>query len=167
MTAMSPGVIADSIVNLCGALGLCVAMFALYRRDPRSPLTQRLLLLLGVVAVLFFARGVAWWTGSVLLDRLSLIPAALVPLGALIVTEGILRRHAPRIGQDRGVGRRRRDRPWRRVRAGELHHALRDRAGVISARGICDLRVAAGDAGPHLAAGLRKPQHRPRSRPAR
>ena len=30
------------------------------------------------------------------LDRLSLIPAAAVPLGALIVTEGILRRHAPR-----------------------------------------------------------------------
>ena len=96
MSPMSSGVIADFIVNLCGALGLCVAMFALYRRDPRSPLTLRLLLLLGVVALLFFARGVAWWTGSALLDRLSLIPAALLPLGALIVTEGILRRHAPR-----------------------------------------------------------------------
>ena len=76
---MTSSVIADSIVNLCGALGLCVAMFALHRRDPRSPLTQRLLLMLGVVALLFFTRGVAWWTGSVLLDRLSLIPAALVP----------------------------------------------------------------------------------------
>src|SRR4051794_11820153 len=96
MSAMSSGVIADSIVNLCGALGLCVAMFALHRRDSRGPLTRRLLLLLGVVAVLFFTRGVAWWTGSLLLDRLSLIPAAMVPLGALIVTEGILRRHAPR-----------------------------------------------------------------------
>jgi hypothetical protein len=93
---MTPGVIADSIVNLCGALGLSVAMFALYRRDPRSPLTQRLLLLLGIVAFLFFTRGVAWWTASAALDRLSLIPAALVPLGVLIVTEGILRRHAPR-----------------------------------------------------------------------
>jgi hypothetical protein len=93
---MTSSVIADSIVNLCGALGLCVAMFALHRRDPRSPLTQRLLLMLGVVAVLYFMRGVAWWTGSVRLDRLSLIPAALVPLGALVVTEGILRRHAPR-----------------------------------------------------------------------
>ena len=41
-------------------------------------------------------RGVAWWTESEWLDWLSLIPAALVPLGALIVTEGILRRHAPR-----------------------------------------------------------------------
>ncbi|HEY9452925.1 MAG TPA: hypothetical protein VIR82_09640 [Bradyrhizobium sp.] len=93
---MTSGVIADSIVNLCGAIGLGVAMYALHRRDPRSPLTQRLLVLLGIAAVLFLTRGVAWWTGSVWLDRLSLIPAATVPLGALIVTEGILRRHAPR-----------------------------------------------------------------------
>ena len=93
---MTPGVIADSVVNLCGAIGVSVAMVALYRRDPGSPLTQRLLVMLGVVAALFFTRGVAWWTGSVWLDRLSLIPASFVPLGALIVTEGILRRHAPR-----------------------------------------------------------------------
>jgi hypothetical protein len=93
---MTASVIADSIVNLCGAIGLCVAMVALYRRDPKSPLTRRLLFMLGVVAVLFLARGVAWWSGSVWLDRLSLIPAVLVPLGALIVTEGMLRRHAPR-----------------------------------------------------------------------
>ena len=94
--AMTPGVIADSIVNLCGAIGLGVAMVMLHRRDPRSPLTKRLLIALGVITLLFFVRGAAWWTGSVLLDRLSVIPAALVPLGALIVTEGILRRHAPR-----------------------------------------------------------------------
>ena len=62
MTPMS--VIANSIVNLCGAIGLCVAMIALHRRDPRSPLTKRLLFLLGVVAVLFFVRGVAWWSGE-------------------------------------------------------------------------------------------------------
>ena len=94
---MTPSVIANSIVNLCGAVGLSVAMVALYRRDPRSPLTKRLLFLLGVVAILFFVRGVAWWSGDVRLDRLSVIPAALVPLGALVVTEGMLRRHAPRI----------------------------------------------------------------------
>lgn len=93
---MTPGVIADSIVNLCGAIGLGVAMVMLHRRDPRSPLTSRLLLALGFIASLFLLRGVAWWTGSVWLDRLSMVPAALVPLGALLVTEGILRRHAPR-----------------------------------------------------------------------
>jgi hypothetical protein len=93
---MTASVIADSIVNLCGAIGLCVAMLALYRRDPKSPLTWRLLFMLGVAVALFFLRGVAWWSGSASLDRLSLIPAALVPLGAVIVTEGMLRRHAPR-----------------------------------------------------------------------
>jgi hypothetical protein len=93
---MTPAVIADSIVNLCGAIGLGVGMIALHRRDPRGPLTRCLLFALGVAALLFLVRGVAWWTGSAWLDRLSLIPAALVPLSALIVTEGILRRHAPR-----------------------------------------------------------------------
>ena len=47
---MNPGIIADSIVNLCGAIGLIVAMMTFYRRDPRSPLTCRLLLALGVIA---------------------------------------------------------------------------------------------------------------------
>jgi hypothetical protein len=93
---MTSGVIADSIVNLCGAIGLTVAMVTLHRRDARSPLTRGLLLALGVIATLFFVRGAAWWSGNAMLDRISLIPAALIPLGALIVTEGILRRHAPR-----------------------------------------------------------------------
>jgi len=93
---MTPSAIADSIVNFCGAIGLLVAMLALYRRDPGGPFTRRLLFLLGVVAALFFIRALGWWHASISLDRLSLIPAAMVPLGALIVTEGILRRHAPR-----------------------------------------------------------------------
>lgn len=93
---MTAGVIADSIVNLCGAIGLTVAMITFYRRDRKSPLTRRLLLTLGIIATLFLMRGAAWWTGSELLDRLSMIPASLIPLGALILTEGMLRRHAPR-----------------------------------------------------------------------
>ena len=56
---MTASVIADSIVNLCGAIGLSVAMVALHRRDPRSPLTRRLLVMLGVVAVLFLILGIA------------------------------------------------------------------------------------------------------------
>lgn len=93
---MTPGLIADSIVNLCGAIGLAIAMLTLYRRDPRSPLTRRLLVALGIIALLFLIRGTAWWSGSGTLDNLSMIPAALIPFGALLVTEGILRRHAPR-----------------------------------------------------------------------
>ena len=96
MPSITPSVMADAIVNLSAAIGLATGMVALHRRDPSGPLTARLLFVLGVAAVLFVVRGVAWWSGSDWLDRLALIPAALVPLGALIVTEGILRRHAPR-----------------------------------------------------------------------
>ncbi|MEW6644023.1 MAG: hypothetical protein AB1586_26180 [Pseudomonadota bacterium] len=93
---MSPAIVADSIVNMCGAIGLGVAMLTLRRRDAHSPQTRRLLFALGLVAVLFFVRSAAWWSGSDVLDRLSLVPAALIPFGTVIVTEGMLRRHAPR-----------------------------------------------------------------------
>jgi|GEM_PF-1016317 len=101
---MTSGAIADSIVNLCGAIGLAVAMTIFYWRDPKSPLSRRLLFALGVIAVLFLDRGMAWWAGSAILDRLSVIPAALIPLGALVVTEGILRRHAPRVVKIAALG---------------------------------------------------------------
>jgi hypothetical protein len=94
---MNPSVVADSVVNLSAAIGIATAMIALYRRDPRGPLTRRLMFVLGVAAVLFLLRGIAWWSGSDWLDRLSLLPAASVPLGALVLTEGMLRRHAPRM----------------------------------------------------------------------
>lgn len=93
---MTSAIIADAIVNLCSAIGIAVAMFALYRRDARSPLTRRLLVALGIVALLFLVRATAWLTGDAFLDDLSAIPAAAIPFGALIVTEGLLRRHAPR-----------------------------------------------------------------------
>ncbi|CAD5274105.1 conserved membrane hypothetical protein [Bosea sp. 62] len=95
----NPALVADSIVDICGALGLAVAMLTLRRRDPRGALTTRFLLAMGLVAALFLLRGLGWWSGSVLLERLALSCAALFPLGALIVTEGMLRRHAPRVGK--------------------------------------------------------------------
>lgn len=96
LSEMTSGMIANSIVNFCGAIGLGVAMVTLHRRDPKGPLTRRLLVALGIIASLFLLRGTAWWSGSVVLNNLSAIPAAMIPLGALLVTEGIMRRHAPR-----------------------------------------------------------------------
>src|SRR3569833_275268 len=52
-----------------------------------------------MIALLSLARGAARGPGRALLDRRSVIPAAPIPLGALIVTEGSLRRHAPRAGK--------------------------------------------------------------------
>jgi hypothetical protein len=93
---MTSALIASAIVNVCAVIGLGVAMLALYRRDARSPLTIRFVIALGLVALLFLVRSAAWLTGSSLLDDISVIPAAAIPFGALIVTEGMLRRHAPR-----------------------------------------------------------------------
>jgi hypothetical protein len=59
---MTPAVIADSIVNICGAAGLGVAIMTLYRRAPGSPLTRRLLLAIGVVTAQFLVRRAAWWS---------------------------------------------------------------------------------------------------------
>ena len=141
---MTPGMIADSIVNLCGAIGLGVAMATLYRRDPRSPLTRRLLVALGIIALLFLVRGTAWWSGSGVLDNLSMIPAALIPLGALIVTEGILRRHAPRPAKIVDSDRRHRARSCRRSRIGAFCGALCHPARLVPAWRLCNLRLAAG-----------------------
>jgi hypothetical protein len=93
---MNPVLVADSVVDLCGALGLCVAMLSVRRRDPRGPMTQRFLWAFGLVASVFLLRSLGWWLGSVMLGRLAMACAAAIPLGVLAVTEGALRRHAPR-----------------------------------------------------------------------
>jgi hypothetical protein len=85
------------LVNLCGALGCAWPMFALYRRDPRSPAdpASAAAARRGRLAVSSFRRrrlvDGKYFSRSVVAD-----PASLIPLGALVVTEGILRRHAPR-----------------------------------------------------------------------
>jgi hypothetical protein len=58
--------------------------------------TGRALFALRLVAALFLVRGLAWTTGSALLAGLVGFLAATTPLAALLVAEGLLRRHAPR-----------------------------------------------------------------------
>jgi hypothetical protein len=86
---------ADSIVSICGALGLFVAIATVRRRDPTGPLTQRITFALGLVAALFLIRGASWWANSDGLERLALCLASILPLAALVLTESVLRRHAP------------------------------------------------------------------------
>lgn len=93
---MTPNLIADSIVNICGAIGLCVAIALLQRRDRKGRTTFLINLAMGAVAALFFLRGVAWWTGSVAFDQASIAFAALFPLAVLLAAEIVMRRHAPR-----------------------------------------------------------------------
>lgn len=93
---MDLALLADSIVNVCGAAGLAVAVLIFRARDPRGELTQRFSVALGLIAFVFLMRALAWSTESALLGRIAVACAALIPLGVLIVVEGVLRRHAPR-----------------------------------------------------------------------
>ena len=91
--------IADSFVSLAAFAGILLLLVVLRRRDRsgavRSPTTWRFLLALGIVAALLLARVLDWTTSLPLFGRLSTLAAGLVPLGALLVMEGLMRRHAP------------------------------------------------------------------------
>jgi hypothetical protein len=94
---MTSALVADSVVSICGALGLFVAIVSLHRRDPKGALTRRAVFALGLVATLFLVRGLDWWADSDVLERVALCLAAILPLAVLVMTEGFLRRHAPTI----------------------------------------------------------------------
>lgn len=93
---IGPGIAADSIVNLCAAVGLVIAILSFRARDPQGPLTRRFAFVLGIIAFVLLARGIGWLIGSIVLEQLAVAAAAVIPLGALFVVEGMLRRHAPR-----------------------------------------------------------------------
>lgn len=92
---MEYNLIADFIVNFCGALGVLIALFVFRARDPQGSLTRRFTIALALVAGFFILRGLAWVLGWHSLDRLSVALAAFIPLAVLVIVETILRQHAP------------------------------------------------------------------------
>ena len=96
MATDDPKLVADVLVNLFGALGTLVVARNLKRDDPHGAMTSRILFALYLVIALFLLRCLAWSSGSAFLDSLVNLAAAVTPLAALVVAEGLLRRHAPR-----------------------------------------------------------------------
>ena len=88
-------IVADVLVNLIGAAGLATGAYSLCRTDPHGGLTRRVRYALAAGALLFALRSAAWLTGSALLERAVAAVASTIPLLALVVVEGVLRRHAP------------------------------------------------------------------------
>ena len=87
--------IADSLVSLFALIGLCFVVSFLLRRSKSDGLTIRLVFALAVLALMLAARLASWLNGAGIFQLLTLMAASLVPLAVLIVTEGMLRRHAP------------------------------------------------------------------------
>lgn len=80
----------------CAALvGLFVLQSVLVRRDAFDPINRRFLFGVRITMLLFAGRALMIMTGIEAFRILILFAAAVIPLAVLILTEGLLRRHAP------------------------------------------------------------------------
>ncbi|MBP9185295.1 MAG: hypothetical protein KBF78_19355 [Fuscovulum sp.] len=91
---MTPDLWADSAASLFAALGLLIVLRRIGAAGP-GPLTARFRAALGLLAALMAVRVAGWTTGLGLFDGLTVALAGAVPLAAVALTEGLLRRHAP------------------------------------------------------------------------
>lgn len=87
--------IADSLVTLAAIAGLLVLFGVLRRSGPADTLTGRFQLGLAVLIVLLAGRFLWWTTESPVFVPVMFVSAGLIPLATIVLTEGLLRRHAP------------------------------------------------------------------------
>lgn len=95
---MSPAapLLTELYLSLATLIGLIAVHRMLTSADPDEPITRRFLFGIRVTLMLFAGRALAILLGSDWLYLLVHLGAALVPLAVLLLTEGLLRRHAPR-----------------------------------------------------------------------
>lgn len=87
--------IADMFISLAAFCGLVILIRSIRTLNTQSPLTRRVLFGLRVLAALMICRVLTWWTGLFLFNTATYIAAGLVPLAAVLLAEGLMRRHAP------------------------------------------------------------------------
>ena len=92
---MSAHLLADIFVSLAALIGVVLLLARLRAPERRGPMTDRFAFALGTVAALLIFRVGYWVTDWLVFSRLSVAAAALIPLGAVLVVEGFLLRHAP------------------------------------------------------------------------
>ncbi len=92
LTAPELGNLFLSVSALCG---LFILRNVICARDPWAPLNRRFLFGLGVMITLFIGRTLHILTGVDLFRFFILLGASLIPISVLVLTEGLLRRHAP------------------------------------------------------------------------
>ncbi|MEJ6391647.1 hypothetical protein V8J82_00180 [Gymnodinialimonas sp. 2305UL16-5] len=91
---LSAALIADLTISISAALGLLVVR-AQIAPGPDG-LTWRFRTILFVTAFFYVLRAIDWLTAFGPARTLTIIAAALIPFAALLLAEGMLRRHAPR-----------------------------------------------------------------------
>ncbi len=94
MIAAAP-ILTDLFLSVAALIGLGVLHHVISGRGAWDPLNRRFLFGLRITMLLFAARALAILTGAGVFHILVLIGAAMIPVAVLILTEGLLRRHAP------------------------------------------------------------------------
>ncbi len=80
-----------------GFAGLALLAYALRVGPGRSPVRARLRFVFLLAGLFYGVRALWYAAGEPLYEGLSLIIAGVLPLGALVLAEALLRRHAPRL----------------------------------------------------------------------
>jgi hypothetical protein len=94
MIAAAP-ILMQIVLSASALLGLYALQNLLARRDPWDPVARRFLFGIRVTMLLFLGRILTVVTGAELFRILTLLGAALIPLAVILLTEALLRRHAP------------------------------------------------------------------------
>lgn len=89
-------VLADLFLSVSAIIGMAVLHRVITSRGAWEPLNRRFLFGIRVTIALFAGRALGIVTGVNLFNIITLIGAALIPVAVLLLTEGLLRRHAPR-----------------------------------------------------------------------
>lgn len=90
-------IVADALASLFGAAGAFALAREIHRAEPLDPVARRIVFALRFVAVFFLVRAVSWVTGDRVASHVVDLLAAATPLVSLVVAEGLMRRHAPRM----------------------------------------------------------------------
>ncbi len=90
------GIMTELFLSCAALVGLAVLDRMLTRRDAWDPLNRRFVFGVRVTMLLFAGRALLIVTGVAGFRILVLLGAGLIPLAVLLLTEGLLRRHAPR-----------------------------------------------------------------------
>lgn len=88
-------IVTDLFLSCAALIGLAIVHGVLQSGRPDDPLTRRFVFALRVAMMLFVGRALIVLTGGAWFRSIVLLAAALIPLAAVIVAEGLLRRHAP------------------------------------------------------------------------
>lgn len=94
---LDPTIVADALVNAFGAAGAFALSREIHRAEPFGSVVRRIVFALRFVAVFFLLRAVSWTTGDRVAALVVDLLAAATPLVSLVVAEGLMRRHAPRL----------------------------------------------------------------------